>query len=82
MRPDHHRDTDDAHTEGTGEPDGAITASPRTTPRSSASVRVEHIDTQPMTHDEYRLAVIVLAALINQWKHPHDNPPETEEKAA
>lgn len=47
-----------------------------------AGVTVGRIDTEPMTHDEYRLAVTALAALINQWKHDDKNPPHTEENAA
>ncbi|WP_189061962.1 hypothetical protein [Longimycelium tulufanense] len=47
-----------------------------------AGVTVERIETEPMTAEEYRLAVTALAALINQWKHPEDNPSNHQKKAA
>ncbi len=51
-------------------------------PFTRAGVTVERIDTEPMTSDEYRLAVTALAALINQWNHADENPPHSGENAA
>lgn len=77
------------HTPDTGHPDtgnpgedqpGAVV--PFTRPAHRAGVTVERIDTEPMTAEEYRLAVTALAALINQWKHPDENPPHNGENAA
>lgn len=79
MHPEPHRDTD-THDDTTNEPDGTVVPFRRRR-RTNATVRVERIETEPMTAEEYRRAVIALAALINEWKH-QQNPPGTQEKAA
>jgi len=42
---------------------------------------VERIETEPMTAEEYRRAVIALAALINEWIQQEETPTD-DEKAA
>lgn len=44
--------------------------------------RVERIDTEPMTAQQYDLAVTTLATLIGQWRNNQENPKEGNEKAA
>jgi hypothetical protein len=44
--------------------------------------RVERIDTEPITAQQYDQAVTTLAALIAQWNNNHGNTDETGEKAA
>jgi len=43
--------------------------------------RVERIDTEPMTAQQYDLAVTTLATLIGRWRN-QENPKEGNEKAA
>jgi len=66
-------------TDSAGDANGTVVPMRRGT--ACAGVTVERIETEPMTADEYRLAVTALAVLINNWKHTK-NPPEDEEKAA
>ncbi|GAA5115346.1 hypothetical protein [Haloechinothrix salitolerans] len=44
--------------------------------------RVERIDTEPMTAQQYDLAVTTLATLIGQWRNNQENRKEGNEKAA
>jgi hypothetical protein len=44
--------------------------------------RVERIDTEPMTAQQYDRAVTTLATLINQWQRNHENVNGTHEEAA
>jgi hypothetical protein len=44
--------------------------------------RVERIDTEPMTTQQYDLAVTTLATLIAEWSATQENPKEGNEKAA
>jgi hypothetical protein len=80
--PCEHHDTGHKHADSAGDQPSNVVPFPRTKPASRTGVRVERIETEPMTSDEYRLAVTALAALINQWEHRKENPPETNEKAA
>lgn len=43
---------------------------------------VERIDTEPMTAQQYDLAVTTLATLTTQWSHNQENPKEAHGKAA
>jgi hypothetical protein len=43
---------------------------------------VEQIDTEPMTPQQYDLAVTPLATLIAEWSAKQENPKEDNEKAA
>lgn len=79
-RPEPHHDTDTG-TDGSGEPDGTVVPFHRPGRPHDTTIRVERIETEPMTAEEYRRAVIALAALINEWKH-QENPPDTREKTA
>jgi len=44
--------------------------------------RVERIDTEPMTAQQYDLAVTILATLITQWHNNQENTKEAHKKAA
>jgi hypothetical protein len=39
-----------------------------------AAIRVELVETAPMTGEEHQRALTVLATLINQWQHHHQTP--------
>ena len=67
------------HTDSAGDANGNVVPLRRSTAR--AGVTVERIETEPMTAEEYRRAVIALAALINEWIQQEDTPPD-DEKAA
>ncbi|GDY31379.1 hypothetical protein [Gandjariella thermophila] len=67
------------HTDNTGDAHGNVVPLHHSTAR--AGVTVERIETEPMTAEEYRRAVIALAALINEWIQQEDTPPD-DEKAA
>lgn len=76
MRPEHRH----APAGSTSDQDGNVI--PFTHRAGRAGVTVERIDTEPMTSNEYRLAITALAALINQWNHCDKEPPHIEENAA
>ncbi len=44
------------------------TVVPLNLPKQRARIRIQRVETRPITPDEYRHAVTNLAALINQWK--------------
>lgn len=44
--------------------------------------RVERIDTEPMTAQQYARAVTTLATLIGQWRRKQENGTESHEEAA
>lgn len=44
--------------------------------------RVERIDTEPMTAQQYDRAVTTLATLIGQWRRTQENGNEAHEEAA
>lgn len=44
--------------------------------------RVERIDTEPMTAQQYDRAVTTLATLIGQWRRTQENANEAPEEAA
>src|SRR5690606_7475885 len=68
------------HTDSAGDAHGNVVPLRRRPGR--AGVTVERIETEPMTADEYRLAVTALAALINQWKPEEENQYHSGENAA
>lgn len=43
---------------------------------------VERIDIEPMTAQQYDLAVTTLATLITQWRTSQENATEADEKSA
>ncbi len=75
-----HAEHDHQHDDGS---DDAVVLPFRPT-RSSTHDRwrVERIDTEPMTTQQYDLAVTTLATLISQWRNKQENTKETHEKAA
>ena len=52
------------------------------TDRAGVTVHIDHIETAPMTDEQYRLAVTALAELINQWKHGQQHSPDEDDTAA
>ncbi len=67
------------HTDSAGDADSNVVPLRRRPGR--AGVTVERIETEPMTAEEYRRAVIALAALINEWIQQEGTPTD-DEKAA
>ena len=49
---------------------------------AGVTVHIDHIETTPMTDEQYRLAVTALAELINQWKHAQQHSPDETADAA
>ena len=74
----------DQHTSENGRSDDDATVLPFRPTRSSTpdTWRVERIDTEPMTAQQYDQAVTTLAALISQWNNNCGNADEPHEKAA
>ncbi|MBF6277307.1 MULTISPECIES: hypothetical protein [Nocardia] len=59
------------------------TGSPRRRPAPRHDgVRVEQIETVPMTPEQYQRAVSALATLINEWTHSAENRGEPGEQNA
>lgn len=77
--PDH---TEHNREQDNGGDDAAVL--PFRTTRSSTqdTWRVERIDTEPMTAQQYNLAVTTLATLITQWRNNQETAKEGHEKAA
>ncbi|MFE3259479.1 hypothetical protein ACFXPS_28960 [Nocardia sp. NPDC059091] len=67
MRPSHPHDNDHTDDDTAGNPSGRVV--PLHRPARRDAVTVEHIETEPMTGDQYRRAVTALAALIGNWHH-------------
>lgn len=77
--PDH---TEHDHQQDNGG-DGATVLPFRATRSATQDTwRVERIDTEPMTAQQYDLAVTTLATLIGQWRNNLENPKEGNEEAA
>lgn len=82
----------DRHHDATRSPDDDHAAAvlpfhhaPATTPRRSTQERrwrVERIDTEPMTTQQYDRAVTMLATLIGQWRRTQENVNEAHKEAA
>lgn len=73
------------HADNDADNDGDdATVLPFRTTRSSTqdTWRVERIDTEPMTAQQYDLAVTTLATLISQWRTSQENTKEARKKAA
>jgi hypothetical protein len=63
--------------------DDAVVLPFRTTRSATQDTwRVERIDTEPMTTQQYDLAVTTLATLIAKWSAKQENPKKSNEKAA
>ncbi|MFD5825866.1 hypothetical protein [Lentzea sp. NPDC060358] len=77
--PDHDGHPREARIEG----DDATTPPVRRTRSSTQNTwRVERIDTEPMTAQQYDLAVTTLAALITRWRINQENAKETRDESA
>jgi hypothetical protein len=74
------------HTEHDADQDdgGNATVLPFRTTRSATqdTWHVERIDTEPMTAQQYDLAVTALATLIGQWRTNQENAKKARKKAA
>jgi hypothetical protein len=77
--PDH---TEHAHQQDGGGDDAAVLPFRATRSATQDTWRVERIDTEPMTTQQYDLAVTTLATLITQWRNNQENTKEGHEKAA
>ncbi|MFL6140388.1 MAG: hypothetical protein ACJ72N_00770 [Labedaea sp.] len=77
--PDHTQPDNKQHDSGEN-----ATVLPLRTTRSSAqdTWQVERIDTEPITIQQYDLAVATLAALITQWNTHQENPNQASKKCA
>jgi hypothetical protein len=76
--PDH---ADHSHEQDNGD-DATVLPFRRTRSSTQDTWRVEQIDTEPMTPQQYDLAVTPLATLIAEWSAKQENPKEDNEKAA
>jgi len=70
------------HEQDNGGDDATVLPFRRTRSSTPDTWRVERIDTEPMTAQQYDQAVTTLAALISQWNNNHGNADETGKKAA
>ncbi|MEY7972298.1 hypothetical protein AB8O38_09895 [Saccharomonospora xinjiangensis] len=77
--PQHTPDHDHEH--DSGGDDATVLPFRATRSATQDAWRVERIDTEPMTIQQYDLAVTTLATLISQW-HNQENTKEGHEKAA
>lgn len=77
--PDH---TDHSHQQDNGGDDATVLPFRRTRSSTQDTWRVERIDTEPMTTQQYDLAVTTLATLIAEWSAKQENPKGGNEKAA
>ena len=64
---DLHTDCDEAN-DGTEQNPNMVVPFTRDGDCAGVTVHIDHIQTTPMTDEQYRLAVTALAELINQWK--------------
>ena len=68
-----------------GDSIGNLIPFPRSSPQTQRSPitgidwRVERIDTEPMTSEQYDVAVTALAALIAEWEQEQNNPKKAHE---
>ncbi|TKG66275.1 hypothetical protein [Prauserella endophytica] len=76
--PDHEHD----HEQDSGGDDATVLPFRATRSATQDTWRVERIDTEPMTTQQYDLAVTTLATLITQWRNTQENTKEGHEKAA
>ena len=77
--PDH---TEHDHEQDSGGDDAAVLPFRTTRSATQDTWRVERIDTEPMTAQQYDLAVTTLATLISQWRTGQENTKEARKKAA
>ncbi|TCP43650.1 hypothetical protein EV191_12150 [Tamaricihabitans halophyticus] len=77
--PDH---AEHDHEQDNGGDDATVLPFRRTRSSTQDTWRVERIDTEPMTTQQYDLAVATLATLIAEWSANQENPKGGNEKAA
>lgn len=77
--PDH---TEHDHEQDSGGDDAAVLPFRTTRSATQDTWRVERIDTEPMTTQQYDLAVTTLATLITQSRNNQENTKEDPGKAA
>ncbi|GAA5161845.1 hypothetical protein [Amycolatopsis dongchuanensis] len=70
------------HEQDSGGDDATVLPFRPTRSATQDTWRVERIDTEPITAQQYDLAVTTLATLIGQWRNNYENPGEGNEKAA
>ncbi|WP_431873912.1 hypothetical protein [Amycolatopsis sacchari] len=70
------------HEQDSGGDDATVLPFRPTRSATQDTWRVERIDTEPMTAQQYDLAVTTLATLITQWRASQENAKEGNEKAA
>lgn len=73
-----HDDTNDA----AEQPPNTVVPFTRGAGSAGVTVHIDHIETTPMTDEQYRLAVTALAELINHWKHAQQHGSEQAGDAA
>lgn len=69
-------------TDHTNEPEYPDNVTPFRPSKRHGRIRIDRIDTEPMTPEQYQSAITALATLFNHWKNNHGNQPESGEKAA
>lgn len=79
--PQHTPDHDHEHDHDSGGDDATVLPFRATRSATQDTWRLERIDTEPMTTQQYDLAVTTLATLISQWRN-QENTKEGHEKAA
>lgn len=70
------------HEQDSGGDDATVLPFRATRSATQDTWRVERIDTEPMTTQQYDLAVTTLATLITQWRNNQENTKEGHEKSA
>ncbi|MBA0127300.1 hypothetical protein H0B56_17255 [Haloechinothrix sp. YIM 98757] len=78
---DPHVDHDEAN-DGADQQPNTVVPFTHDADRAGVTVHIDHVETTPMTDEQYRLAVTALAALINQWKHAQQHNPDETDNAA
>lgn len=76
-----HIDHDQTNDGADREPN-AVVPFTRDADSAGVTVHIDHIETTPMTDEQYRLAVTALAELINQWKHAQQHSSDESDDAA
>ena len=70
------------HEQDSGGDDATVLPFRATRSATQDTWRVERIDTEPMTTQQYDLAVTTLATLITQWRNNQENTTAGHEKSA
>lgn len=70
------------HTQDNGGDDASVLPFRITRSSTQDKWHVERIDIEPMTAQQYDLAVTILATLITQWRNNQESTKEVQKKAA